>query len=319
MRHQSVALESRRPTFLLVAAWAATLLIASAAAVAQESNASGAVQAFGTLSPEQQQAILQRLSSQSGSGSATQGGGNGRQGTGNAISNSAPASDRSTNVSMAQQAAIPVFEPEDTVLLDINVPGEKSVAQRTADAYVRELAGETSRSIDGAAAGAAKPPGEDRSLDPAHQLVRVLGDNNPYKLDREGILQLPGFRAIELRGLNEAEATRRLAAEPALQNFEIRVIRLPVAKTGVAALRLYGYDLFSGGQQGMSPVAMAPMPADYVVGPGDVLEVQLYGSQNNTLQLTVGRDGHVNFPQLGPIDLGGRLYGAFQRATLNHA
>ena len=43
------------------------------------------------------------------------------------------------------------------------------------------------------------------------------------------------------------------------------------------------------------------MPADYVVGPGDELNIQLYGSQNRNLRLVVDRDGSVTFPELGPI------------------
>ncbi len=51
-----------------------------------------------------------------------------------------------------------------------------------------------------------------------------------------------------------------------------------------------------------------PLPADYVLGPGDELEVQLYGSQNLVYTLEVGRDGRVNFPELGPISVGGQRF-----------
>ncbi len=44
------------------------------------------------------------------------------------------------------------------------------------------------------------------------------------------------------------------------------------------------------------------------MGPGDQLEVQLFGSLNQTLRLTVSRDGRVSFPQLGPIVVGGMRY-----------
>jgi len=49
-----------------------------------------------------------------------------------------------------------------------------------------------------------------------------------------------------------------------------------------------------------------------VVGPGDELEVILYGNQNRTLRLTVGRDGRVNFPELGPISVAGQRFSAVQ-------
>ena len=44
------------------------------------------------------------------------------------------------------------------------------------------------------------------------------------------------------------------------------------------------------------------------MGPGDELSVQLYGTQNHNYSLTVGRDGRINFPELGPINVGGQLF-----------
>jgi protein involved in polysaccharide export with SLBB domain len=45
-----------------------------------------------------------------------------------------------------------------------------------------------------------------------------------------------------------------------------------------------------------------------VVGAGDQLRVQLYGNQNRSFTLTVGRDGRVSFPQLGPVSVGGQRF-----------
>jgi protein involved in polysaccharide export with SLBB domain len=51
-----------------------------------------------------------------------------------------------------------------------------------------------------------------------------------------------------------------------------------------------------------------PVPADYIVGPGDRLVVQVYGSQNRTFRLVVSREGRINFPELGPINVSGRTF-----------
>jgi protein involved in polysaccharide export with SLBB domain len=50
------------------------------------------------------------------------------------------------------------------------------------------------------------------------------------------------------------------------------------------------------------------MPADYVIGPGDQVRVQLFGNVNQSYLLTVGRDGQINFPQLGPIAVSGQTF-----------
>jgi polysaccharide biosynthesis/export protein len=57
-------------------------------------------------------------------------------------------------------------------------------------------------------------------------------------------------------------------------------------------------------------VTDVPVPSDYMVGAGDELMVQLYGSQNRSFRLTVGRDGRVSFPELGPISVAGKNFNA---------
>jgi len=141
-------------------------------------------------------------------------------------------------------------------------------------------------------------------------LIDLIRSRNPYKLSRSGELTLPGFYPIPLLGLTDEQATLRLKVEPAFQKLDIRLTRLPLRKTGVDALKPFGYDLFQRAPSTFSPVTNVPVPADYVVGSGDELDIQLYGSQNRALRLIVGRDGRINLPELGPIHVGGELFSA---------
>jgi protein involved in polysaccharide export with SLBB domain len=140
------------------------------------------------------------------------------------------------------------------------------------------------------------------------QMMNLIRSRNPYQLSADGVLSLPGIPGIHLAGLNEDDATLRLKAEPAFNNLDVRLTHLTLKKTGLEALKPFGYDLFERAPSTFAPVTNVPVPADYVVGPGDVLEVQLYGNQNRALRLTVGRDGTVNFPELGPINVVGQLF-----------
>jgi polysaccharide export outer membrane protein len=72
-----------------------------------------------------------------------------------------------------------------------------------------------------------------------------------------------------------------------------------------AQLKRFGYDLFAGSPTTFAPVSDVPVPNEYMVGPGDNINVQLYGKENKNYQLIVGRDGAVQFPDLGPISLVG--------------
>jgi protein involved in polysaccharide export with SLBB domain len=193
-------------------------------------------------------------------------------------------------------------------------PGRKS-ALRPDDSVLIDLAFIKPRLVvpPGSPPGTAPEPEPEEPIDPVEKaklvkLIELIRSRNPYRLDAMGMLQLPGYPGIALAGLNDEQATRRLQAEPSFARFEIRLSHLPLTPVGVASLKPFGYDLFDEDPSTFSPVTDAPVPADYVVGPGDELRVQLYGNQNRNLRLVVGRDGRVNFPELGPIVVGGQRF-----------
>jgi polysaccharide export outer membrane protein len=145
-------------------------------------------------------------------------------------------------------------------------------------------------------------------------LIDLIRSRNPYQLSRDGVLSLPGFAPIPLSGLTERLASLRLGSEPALQDLYIRVTKLPLIKQGPTALKPFGYDLFDHAISTFAPATEVPVPSEYQVGPGDVLEVQLFGTRNSELMLTVGRDGRVSFPELGPISVGGQTFASVKAA-----
>ena len=70
-------------------------------------------------------------------------------------------------------------------------------------------------------------------------------------------------------------------------------------------LKPYGYDLFAGSPTTFAPVTEIPVPANYTLGPGDVLRIQLWGKENQNLELPISRDGSISFPQSGPMSVAG--------------
>lgn len=77
-------------------------------------------------------------------------------------------------------------------------------------------------------------------------------------------------------------------------------------------LRLYGYDLFENNTDAFMPAEDIPVPADYLLGPGDSLAVQLYGKENASYNFTVSREGVINFPEIGPISVIGLTFTQLQ-------
>jgi polysaccharide export outer membrane protein len=136
---------------------------------------------------------------------------------------------------------------------------------------------------------------------------RVLR-RNPYKLDKWGILNIPELGPVPLGGLTAEEATQRLAAELSLSEFVVLLTHLPLKPLGTQALKPFGYDLFAGRPSTFAPATDVPVPAEYVVGPGDTLQIQLFGNTKGRYALVVGRDGRINFPELGPIPVSGQRF-----------
>jgi protein involved in polysaccharide export with SLBB domain len=148
----------------------------------------------------------------------------------------------------------------------------------------------------------------ERTLDETKRLEdfreRMLR-RNPYKLDKWGILDLPELGPIPLGGLTVDEATQRLGAELRLSEFIVAITRLPLKPVGSQALKPFGYDLFAGTPSTFAPATDVPVPSEYILGPGDALQVQLTGTTRGKYSLVVGRDGRINFPEVGPIAVSG--------------
>lgn len=138
--------------------------------------------------------------------------------------------------------------------------------------------------------------------------LSALAGTRTYELTASGELLLPGVASIVLAGLTDEEITRRLGAEPTLAVFEIEAQILPLAPTGVDALEYFGYELFSDVPTTFAPATDVPVPAEYVMGPGDELRIQLFGKENDSITAIVSRDGDINLPDIGPVSVAGLTF-----------
>jgi polysaccharide biosynthesis/export protein len=162
-----------------------------------------------------------------------------------------------------------------------------------------------------------KPKTDEEKADSEKFQRRIL-EGNPYKLNRFGVLELPGLPAMPLSGLTASEATKRVAGDPDLDDYFVKVTLLRLTSEGDEGLKPFGYDLFEGEPSTFAPVSDIQVPVDYLVGPGDTLVVQLYGNEPHTYELTVGRDGRINFPKLGPIPVSNMTFDAARTAIEEH-
>jgi polysaccharide export outer membrane protein len=74
------------------------------------------------------------------------------------------------------------------------------------------------------------------------------------------------------------------------------------------SLKPFGYDLFAGEPSTFAPVSDIPIPSEYVLGPGDSLSIQLYGKETMSYNLPINRQGNVDIPKLGPVNVAGQSF-----------
>ena len=67
---------------------------------------------------------------------------------------------------------------------------------------------------------------------------------------------------------------------------------------------IFGNKLFMDRQR-YEPVAGAPVPSDYTIGPGDEVVVHVGGAMEQTIRATVDRDGRLMLPRIGPVVVAG--------------
>lgn len=70
-------------------------------------------------------------------------------------------------------------------------------------------------------------------------------------------------------------------------------------------LTVFGSDLFENAPSTFAPVDRIPVPANYVVGPGDEIQIRSWGQVNLDTTLTVDRTGTLFVPQLGEVRVAG--------------
>ena len=275
---------------------AAAVALDGVPALAQAPSAAE-IEAFQNLPPDAQKQILQQMT--------------GKQGQGGSSGTLAPAAPslrpKAQAIGLGEDADAfkePLrFRAGDSLILGVRLAARDGTRDGTRDGARDGVAtapdAQDTERI--AIAGSAVKAGQARAQQ--DYLARLL-KGNPYQLDRMGRLHLQGVPPIVLAGLTSDEAMARLNAEPRLEGFSFTVTSLPVAPE----LKPFGYDLFTGVPTTFAPAADIPVPSEYILGPGDVLEVQLIGEGGGTYSLTVGRDGTIDFPELGPIAVAGMRY-----------
>ncbi len=85
-----------------------------------------------------------------------------------------------------------------------------------------------------------------------------------------------------------------------------------IAQSTGLNLPMFGYNLFENAPSTFAPVDQIPVTADYVVGPGDEVLIRGWGQIDIDLHATVDRNGNINIPKVGDINVAGIHYSELQ-------
>jgi protein involved in polysaccharide export with SLBB domain len=80
--------------------------------------------------------------------------------------------------------------------------------------------------------------------------------------------------------------------------------RFVLGATGMA-LPVFGDTYFAGPAQTFAPLDRVPVPADYVLGPGDELYLRAWGNIDIDQRLVIDRNGQINIPRVGTLAVAG--------------
>lgn len=78
-----------------------------------------------------------------------------------------------------------------------------------------------------------------------------------------------------------------------------------VANEETFGKRIFGHDIFNRRLLSFEPNMNIATPSRYVLGPGDVVVVDIYGASQKTMHLTISPEGDITVPGYGPIQVSG--------------
>ena len=105
--------------------------------------------------------------------------------------------------------------------------------------------------------------------------------------------------------------------EPRFQSSISNTSLLKEIPSSNTEIETFGLNIFKDSPTTFAPVDLAPAPLDYVIGPGDELRIQLFGTENINRLIKVNREGNIVIPELGSIQASGLKFSELNEKVKN--
>ncbi len=126
---------------------------------------------------------------------------------------------------------------------------------------------------------------------------RDLGLTLPNGANQRGLAERSN---LDLRAAAEAPTVVDRDPLPPLRSTQFQTYVEGISGNEVT---LFGYRLFGARQFGAAD--NLPAPGDYLIGPGDTIELRVWGAVDMAQNLTVDRNGEVSIPKVGAVVVAG--------------
>lgn len=149
--------------------------------------------------------------------------------------------------------------------------------------------GNTTKSVD----NGEESRGRANNSDPKqvyNQEQEEINQNSDYRISRMNYDRTPERDAVEQDKMQEM-----------LGDMNGEAAQKPVANRK----KVFGHDFFNREDLSFEPVMNIATPANYRLGPGDAVYIDIYGASHKSLQSTVSPDGDVNIDGFGPVQVSG--------------
>ncbi len=117
------------------------------------------------------------------------------------------------------------------------------------------------------------------------------------------ILETPSIESIkELESLKLGE---QIKEESDFIDIQTSTVKTQEDECNEEERCIFGYELFNKTPTTFALSTDTPVPADYILGPGDQVKIDYFGNESLSEAIYINRSGFIKLPLLGPVNLAG--------------
>ncbi len=118
----------------------------------------------------------------------------------------------------------------------------------------------------------------------------------------------PDQRDSIMQKMNEANDLQEEIEEFVEENSLIERDEIEEDSENLCQDCIFGYDFFKFSPSTFVQTSIFPVPSDYLLGPGDKIEIIYNGSNNLTKDSYISRNGNLALPIIGPVNIAGKTF-----------